>query len=46
MGAHTYLADELLLSAHEGHAVFHRQIQLSLGGFFQRKIKVEPRKWI
>lgn len=45
LAEHTYLADKLFLSAHEGDAVFHWKIQLSLGGLFQRKIKFKPRKW-
>lgn len=37
-----YLSDELPLSAHEGDAVLHRQVQSPLDGLLQREIKVEP----
>lgn len=37
-----YLADKLPLSAHEGDAVLHRQVQSSLYGLLQREIKVKP----
>lgn len=38
----TNLPDELPLSAHEGHAVLHRQVQPPLEGLLQGEIKVEP----
>ena len=38
----TYLADQLPLSAHEGYAVLHRQVQSSLVGLLQREIKIKP----
>lgn len=43
----TYLADQLPLSAHEGDAVLHRQVQPSLVGLLQREIKIKPveRDW-
>lgn len=37
-----YLANKLPLSAHEGDAVLHRQVQSSLCGLLEREIKVEP----
>lgn len=43
----TYLADQLPLSAHEGDAVLHGQVQSSLVGLLQREIKIKPveRDW-
>lgn len=37
-----YLSDELPLSAHEGHAVLHRQVQPPLDGLLQGEVKVKP----
>jgi len=37
-----YLADKLPLSAHEGDAVLHRQVQSSLCRLLQREVKVKP----
>lgn len=43
----TYLANQLPLSAHEGDAVLHGQVQSSLVGLLQREIKIKPveRDW-
>lgn len=38
----SYLPDELPLSAHEGHAVLHREVQPPLDRLLQSEIKVEP----
>lgn len=37
-----YLADQLPLSAHEGDAVLHGQVQSSLVGLLQREIEIKP----
>lgn len=37
-----YLADQLPLSAHEGDAVLHGQVQPSLVGLLQREIEIKP----
>ncbi len=42
LGDGAYLANELPLSAHEGDAVLHRQVQSSLYGLLQREVKVKP----
>lgn len=38
----SYLADQLPLSAHEGDAVLHGQVQSSLVRLLQREIKIKP----